>query len=232
MNQTIAVIGLGAFGRQVCETLSEKGATVIAIDKNPLLIERMKNTVNKAVLLDSTEQDALQKVSFEDVQTAIVGMGDDIEASILTTALLKELAVPTVIARAVSDLHGKVLKQVGADIVLNLEIEEGRRLAQQLIAPDALDRITLSASISLAEIILPESFSGFSVEKLDLRKKYRLNIAAIKRDAVRIDEIGNPRKEEYIITPEPGIELKEGDILMVVGKNDDINTFLEEQGTK
>lgn len=223
--KVFAVVGLGNFGRKVCEVLAEKGGKVLAIDVDPDLIEGVKNQVTQAILLDSTDEKALGQVPFEDVEVAVVAFGDNIESSIITTALLKKVGIPYIVARAGSDIHQQVLKQVGADEVINLEIEEGRRLAQKLIAPEVLDRISITESISVAELYVPKTFVGQSLAKLDLRKKLRINIISIRRIVLSVDEEGNPVKNEEVVFPEAEEVLKESDLLLVVGKNEDIDGF-------
>jgi trk system potassium uptake protein TrkA len=226
MDKIFAVIGLGSFGRQVCITLMEKGAKVIAIDNNPALIEMMTDQVTSAILLDSTDEEALSGASLDEADFAIVAIGDNIEASILTTAILKQLSIPYVVARAVSDLHQKVLRKVGADEVVNLEVDEGIRVACRLIAPEVLDRIPISADISLAELFLPREFKGKKAGELQLRKKFNLALVMIKRSVTDIDKEGNPDKKEIAIHPEEETVLQENDVLIVVGNNSDIDDFI------
>ena len=225
MDKTFAVIGLGTFGRQVAEVLTEKGGTVIALDNDPVLVERVKQSVTQAVHVDATDEDALSNAPLQDVDIAIVAMGDSIEASILTTAILKKMAVPYVVARAVSDLHGEVLRRVGADEVVNIEIDEGTRIATRLIAPDILDRIPMSADISVAELPVPSAIVGASLADLDLRTRYRVNVVSIKRTRVEVDELGNPNRQEVVVFPGAGDNLEAEDTTVVVGRNKDIDEF-------
>jgi len=225
MARAFAVIGLGAFGRRLCEVLAEKGGTVVAIDNQAALIERVKETVTQAVLLDSTDEDALRDAPLEDIDVAVVAIGDNIEASILTTTLLKRLAVPYVVARAVSELHQQVLVQVGANEVINLEIDEGTRLANRLIAPQVLDRIPVAEDMSVAELYVPRSVVDATLAELNLRERYQINVISIKRSEVSVDETGSPERSERIIFPEPGEKLQENDIIMVVGSNEKIDVF-------
>ena len=169
----------------------------------------------------------MSRVPFEDVSMAIVAIGDNIESSILTTAQLKRVGIPYIVARAVSDIHQQVLKQVGADEVVNIEIEEGQRIAQKLISPEVLDRISITESMSIAELYVPKNFVGESLAKLDLRKKLRVNIVSIRRIVLSVDEEGNPVKNEEVIFPEANEVLKESDLLLLVGKNEDIDAFKE-----
>ncbi|MFP4267952.1 MAG: potassium channel family protein [Spirochaetaceae bacterium] len=222
------VIGLGTFGRQLCETFIAQGASVIAVDNRSELIERIKDTVTQAVMIDATEEDSLSQIPFDDVDVAIVAIGDNIEASILVTALLKRMGITYILARAISELHMQVLRQVGADEVVNLEIDEGKRIAQRLSSPEVLDRTQISDTISLAELYLPEKLAGKRLDQLDLRKKHRINIVAVKRTIFSVDEIGNPNKTEEVLFPVPSTILEGQDILLVVGKNDAIEQFREE----
>lgn len=222
-----AVIGLGSFGRKVCEVLADGGGKVIAIDNNSGLIDRVKDLVTQAVLLDATDEDSLANAPFDDVDVAVVAIGDNIASSVLTTALLKRIGVPHILARAVSDLHEQVLKQIGADEIVNIEIDEGRRVAMRLMSPEVLDKIPVSQSISVAELYTPKSFVGQTLEELDLRKRFKVNIISITRTELNVDEMGNPVRDENIVFPTSDEELLESDVLLVVGKNSDIEALKE-----
>jgi len=223
--KVFAVIGLGTFGGKVCEDLAAKGGKVIAIDNQPELIEKVKDTVTQSILLDSTDETAMGQVPFADVNIAVVAIGENIEASILTTAILKRLGIPYIVARAVTDIHNQVLRQVGADEVVNIEIEEGKRIAQRLISPDILDNISVTENISVSEVYVPKAFIGQTLEKLNLRKKLNVNIVAILRTTLSVDEEGNPVKTDNAVFPDAKEVLQESDILLVVGKNEDLNVF-------
>lgn len=227
MEKVFAVIGLGAFGRQLCTTLTENGGKVIAIDNDPLLVDQMNETVTKAILLDSTDEKALSGLLKDEVDIAIVAIGDNVEASILTTAILKHLSVPYVVSRSVTDIHQKVLNQVGANEVINLELGGGVRLAKRLISPQVMEKISFSAEYSLSEIILPSGFYGKTVSSLQLKEKFNLNLIFIKRILLDIDEAGNPEKEVKIIITEDSVELLENDILIVAGNNKNIDDFVK-----
>jgi trk system potassium uptake protein TrkA len=220
--RVFAVIGLGTFGKKVAEVLAEKGAQVIAVDNNPENVDRIKNSVTVAVLIDSTDEAALLKAPLEDVDTAIVAIGDQIEASILTTALLKKRGIPYIVSRAVSDIHETVLRQVGANEVINLEIAEGIRVAQRLVAPEVLDTIPISGDYSLAEMYVPKLFIDRTLGDLKIREKFNVTVISIKRTRIETDTVGNPVREEELIFPQSGDLLRDSDILFVVGKNSDI----------
>ncbi len=225
--KVFAVFGLGTFGREVCRVLAEKGGKVMAFDNQPQLVEKIKDTVTQALLLDSTDEEALRNAPLEDVDVAVVAIGENIEGSIITTALLKNAGVPYILARAVSDIHQQVLKHIGVNEVINLEIDEGRRIATRLISPEVLDTVSISEDFSIAEVYVPEEMVGKTLEKLDLRKRYNLNVMAIKRQNTTIDFLGNPVKSETIVLPASDEELKESDILLVLGRNRDLDVLRE-----
>ncbi len=223
--KVFAVIGLGTFGRKVCEVLAEKGGRVIAIDNQSDLIERVKDTVTQAVFLDSTDEEAMSQAPLENVDIAIVAIGENVEASIITTAILKKIGISYIVARAITDIHHQVLRQVGADEIVNIEIDEGQRMAQRLISPEVLDRFPITGSISIAEVYAPKDVAGKALRELDLRNKMRINVVSIKRTLLTIDEMGNSVQDEDVIFPTPDEKLEETDVLLVVGKNENIDSF-------
>jgi trk system potassium uptake protein TrkA len=223
--KVFAVIGLGTFGVRLCEELGTKGGKVLAIDNQEKLIEKVKDFVSQSILMDSTDEDAMSQVPFEDVDTAVVAIGDNLEASIITTAILKKIGIPRILARSVTDIHRRILRQVGADEIINIEIDEGTRLGRQLISPDIMDNISLSDQVSLAEVAVPGEFAHRSLIDLDLRKKMRINVVAIRRTSTRVDEDGAALRQERVIFPGPEDIIEESDILIIVGMNDDIQSF-------
>jgi len=225
--RVFAVVGLGTFGMEVANVLAGKGGKVIALDNQENLIEKVKDNVTQAILVDSTDEESLKNVPLADVDVAVIAMGENIEASILTTVLLRQIGVPYIVARAVTTTHEHVLKQVGANEVVNIEIAEGRRIASELISPSILDRIPIDKNVSIAEVLLPESFADKSLKQLDLRNKYRVNVVTVKRTTMSVDEMGNPVKEEEIIFPGPDEVMERSDVIMVVGGNEDIEVLKE-----
>ncbi len=223
-NQVFAVFGLGKFGMEICKTLSESGERIIAVDYNENTIDKVKTMVTYALQIDSTDEESLKNASLDNVDIAVVAIGDNIEASILTTTILKEkLAIPYVIARGISEIHGQILKKVGADEVIILEIDEGRRIANKLLSPHVLERIPISNNQTLAEVLIGNNFHDKTLLKLDIRNRFKVNVVSIKRNEIEIDEIGNPITRELVITPTPQQKLLSGDILVVIGRDEDIN---------
>jgi len=214
-----AVIGLGRFGATVAEALARRGAEVIVIDKNPELVERFKEIATLAVRLDSTDEEALISQGVNKVDVAIVSIGE-FESSILTTALLKKIGVPRVITRAshtVSDIQEKILNLVGADRIILPEVEIGKKLAQSLIASNILDYFPITDKYSAAQVNAPESFWGKKIGDLKIRQKYRVNILEIRKMSLEENKI---EKINYL--PQATDVIEKGDILMVIGEEEDI----------
>lgn len=226
-NKVFAVIGLGTFGVELCLELSRKGGKVIAIDKNTKQIEKVKEFVYQAILIDSTDEDVVKKAPLESVDIAVVAIAEDIQSSILTTAVLKRVNVPHIIARASSEIHAQILGQIGATEVINIEVEEGKRMATKLISPNVIEQIQLSDNFVFAEIMTPKFFIGKTIPELDIRNKYNISVVTIKRKGHDIDEFGNPKSRETIIFPDPHEKLQETDILVIVGEEQSINKLKE-----
>jgi trk system potassium uptake protein TrkA len=221
-----AVIGLGRFGQSAAETLSAKGHQVLAIDVDEDKVQDMSEIATQAVCVDATDEKALKAVGIEHVDVAIVGMGDNKESSILTTLILKELGVKEIVAKAVSDDHVKVLQKVGATKVVAPEKDMGIRVANSFISPTVIEHIELSDDSSIAELITPGEYMNKTLRDIDIRKKYGLNIIAIKKKMKIATKEGEVREEQKInVAPEPGDIIREGDILIVVGSNEHIEEF-------
>jgi len=222
----VVVIGLGTFGRAVARALTERGVEVTGIDSDPEVIEEVKADVGQALRLDSTQMRAMREAGLEDVDVAIVAHGENLEASILTTVLLRRLGVPTIIARSMSDLHEEVLREVGADRVVSVERELGRELAESLITPEIAERIPLASGHSIVELTPPAEYAGRTLRDIAPRSRYRVNVVAIRRRRKEIGEGGEVRfVEEIDDLPDPDDVIGEYDRLFVVGSDDAIRRF-------
>jgi len=218
-----AVIGLGAFGKKVAFTLSEKGANVIAIDKNRDSVEEIKEQVSAALVLDSTDEDAMKAAGIKDVDAAVVALGDNQEEAILITAILKKMGVSKIVARAINQLYAHVLKSVGADTVIVIEERMGEDLAKRLLSPEIYQHVVLTTGHSLVEMEARPEFIGKSLRQLDFRKTFRVNIIAIQKKIPSVNEEGKVTQEiEVNDIPGPEDRIEKGDILVVVGADDNI----------
>lgn len=216
-----AVIGLGGFGGTVAQSLAERGAEVIAVDKDSSLVDKFVQIVTLAIKLDSTDEEALKVQGINEVDVAIVSI-TDFETSVLTTALLKRLGVPIVITRASqspSRIEERILDLVGADRVILPEVEMGKRIAKNLLVSNILDYLPISEKYSAAEIRAPKSFWGKKIGDLKIRERYKVNILEMKKIS---GEGKEERVEKVNYLPHPNDVIGKGDVLLVIGEEKDI----------
>lgn len=213
MKKEFAVIGLGRFGGSICRALSEEGMEVMAMDIHEDKVNEYSTIASHAVVGDSTDESVLKSIGIRNFDHVIVAIGDNIQASILTTLMLKELGVKNITVKAQNDYHEKVLSKIGADKVVHPERDMGKRIAHNIISNNVLDYLELSDEHSIVEIVASQKMSGNSIIELDIRAKYGVNIVAIKRGK---DIIVSPHATEVIL---------KNDILIVIGADTDINRF-------
>lgn len=223
MAKKFAVIGLGRFGSAVAKALAEKGFEVMVIDSDENEVSALSELATQSLVLDATDEKGLKDAGVPDVDTAIVSVGQKIDASILITLLLKELGVKQVIVKAVNSLHGTILKRIGADRVIFPEREVATRLAESFVSPKIFDYIELSPTHSVIEIAAPRVFFGKTLKELGLRERQKVNVIAIKRKIPVVTEKGTPDfKEDVNISPGPSDEITEGDVLVLLGRYEDL----------
>ncbi|MBB5323850.1 trk system potassium uptake protein TrkA [Anoxybacillus tepidamans] len=208
-----AVIGLGRFGGSICRTLSEQGMEVLAIDIDEDRVNEYASIASHAVVGDSTDEAVLKSLGIRNFDHVIVAIGDNIQASILTTLILKELGVQNITVKATNDYHEKVLKKIGADQIVHPERDMGERIAHNIISNNVLDYLELSDVHSIVEIVASDRLDGHSLLELDIRARYGINIVAIKR--------GN----QVIVSPLASEIIRKGDVLIVIGADEDIDRF-------
>jgi trk system potassium uptake protein len=208
-----AIIGLGRFGRAVCETLHTAGYEVLATDINEKRVADILTAGSSAhaIVLDSTNPLALKEAGIFEFDTVVVAIGNYLQESIITTLNLKEAGVAYVIAKASSDIHAKLLQKVGADRLVLPEYEAGCNLAQTLIKPGILDRFDLDPEHSIVELKVPASFYGKTLIELRLRSDYGLNVLAIGQS------------QHFDINPKPDRRLCQDDVLVVIGNKRDLD---------
>ncbi|MEW5595639.1 TrkA family potassium uptake protein [Peribacillus frigoritolerans] len=208
-----AVIGLGRFGTSVALRLHTAGQEVLGIDINEERVEDAELSVTHAVIADTTEEETLKSIGIRNFDCVIVAIGNDMQSSILTTLLLKELGIKKVIAKALNKNHGQVLNKVGADWVIYPERDMGERVANQLLSPKMLNYIELSKEYNIEEIMIPASMTEKSLRELDLRAIYNISVIAIVSNG------------EIIISPSPDYVIQEGDMLLMIGNKEDLAMF-------
>ena len=207
-----AVIGLGRFGFALAKRLAESGKDLIVIDQSETVINDAVAFTDNAYLMADLSRENLRNVGIQNCDTVIIGIGGDLAVSILTTMIVLQLGVPHVIAKALTEEQGSVLEKIGAEVVYP-EREMGIRLANRLLAPRVMEYIALNDDISITEISIPESAQEMTVQEMNVRQRYGLNIIALKRG------------EEVTVNITPQTVLRAPDILAVVGRHDQENRF-------
>jgi len=221
-----AVIGLGNFGYALALELMEQGAQVIAVDKDAERVEAVKDMVTYAVTLDAGDDAALRAVSIHEVDAAIVCIGENIEANLLITVLLKKIGVRKIVGRAISPLQEEILKALDIDSIMNLELDMGRTLARSLVMDNVVKHLSLGEKYSVAEIKVPPALVGKTLRQSALRTDHNLNVVGIKKRVPEINKDGERTfKEETDHVPLPDARLEEEDVLVVVGREENIITF-------
>jgi trk system potassium uptake protein TrkA len=208
----VVVIGLGIFGFNVAKSLYENGIEIIAIDKNKEMIQKIKDFSTKAILADGTNKEVVESIGIQEDDVVIISFGEDLAASTLITLHLKEMKVKHIIVKAPNGDHKRVLEKVGATEVIIPEREMADKVAKSLIAPNVLEYIPLSEDYTISEIVPPASFFGKTIGGLHLRSKYHIEVIAVKE--VLPDRIRMVPKADFVI--------KDSDILVVIGKEEDI----------
>jgi len=212
-NKTFGVIGLGRFGYYVARTLAQGGAEVIACDVDEEKVREISEYVSLAYVLDATDAKALKESGIANVDTAVVSIGENIEASILIVVQLKELGVKEVVAKAVNPLHGKVLEKLGVDRVVYPEKEMAIRVAHSLLAGEFIEEIPIGEKHSLFELKAFDFMLGKTLRELDVRKRFGVSVLAIKRG------------ENLIVNPMGDEKVLPGDILVVLGTTEQLSSM-------
>lgn len=214
--KTFAVIGLGRFGRAVAMQLFNMGCEVLAVDRSMDNINMISDYVTHAVCGDAKEESVLKALGIRNYDCVIVAIGGDLTDSVLTTLMLKEMGIKRLICKASDNNHKKLLKKIGADVVIIPEQEAGNKIAASLVSDRLMDIIDLSDEYSIADSAVPRVWIGKSIEELSVRKKYGVNIVAIK----------NREEDNSVnINPGPSYRFGENDIVVLVGETKTINAL-------
>ncbi|HCN60895.1 MULTISPECIES: TrkA family potassium uptake protein [Mammaliicoccus] len=213
MSKEYVVIGLGRFGGSIVRELNALDMDVMAIDADEARVNEYSDIATHAVIADTTDEAVMKSLGIRNFDHVIVAIGENIQASTLTTLILKELGVKKVTAKAQNDYHAKILNKIGADTVVHPERDMGRRIAHNVASASVLDYLELSDEYSIVEIKAGERLAGNSILELDVRANFGINIIAVKRG------------KDIIVAPDPNENIEYHDILIVIGHDNDLNRF-------
>ena len=215
----IGIIGAGRFGSELAESLAERGAEVLMIDNNHDLIQEFSQFVTKAVEGDATNMRTLEDAGFQDCDVIVVAIGSNIEGSIMATVNCKELKVKNVIAKANSDMHGKILYRVGADVVVYPNRDRAQRLAHTLLSRGSIDLFEISDGFNIAEIDVPESMQNKSLAEAQVRNKFGITVLCVRRMS------NDPTAPRIVIVPDVDDIIQPDDKLLVFGTDKQLDAI-------
>ena len=207
----IGIIGAGRFGMALAESLSNAGAEVIVIDRNRPAMQ-LANEFASACQGDATQPHVLEEAGFGECDVVVVAIGSNMEASMMATANCKEIGVQNVVAKATSELHGKILRRIGADSVVYPDRDSAHRLARAIANHDVVDFLEVSEGYSIAEIDVPDGIRGLTLAEADLRKKSGITVLCIRRADP------DPKKPRRVIIPQAADVIESSDKLIVFGE--------------
>lgn len=208
MRKQYAVFGLGHFGQSVAVTLQNLGCEVIAVDSDIDIIEEISGKVSYAMKANIGDPDVIRSLGTRNLDGVVVAVSENMEASVMATLVSKEIGVPYVLAKARDEIHATILKKIGADSVIFPEEEMGKRTAKHLMSANFADWISLSSEYSIMEVAIPEAWIGKSLQQLDIRKNYNINVVGIKEG------------ENVDVNPSPEEPLREKTVMILVGANE------------
>ncbi len=211
-SESFGVIGLGRFGTALALTLAKAGKEVIVIDRSEAKVKELRQYTDYAYVIDELTSEALREVGIQNCDTVIVCIGEKVDTSILTTMCVVEMGIPHIIAKALTAEQGAVLERLGAQVVYP-ERDMAVRLGKRLISRNFLDYVSLDNSVEIRQIIVSGKLVGKTIMEYGIRKKYKLNVIAI--------ESGHTTTIEVM----PDYRLNEGDVIVVIGKIDNMDRF-------
>ncbi|MDC3414686.1 TrkA family potassium uptake protein [Aquibacillus sp. 3ASR75-11] len=212
------IIGLGRFGGSLCKELTDTGIEVLAIDKNRELVQEYASIASHAVVVDAIDEGSLNSLGIRNFDCAIISLGDDLESSILATLLLKEMGMKQIWVKARNENHQKVLERIGADRIIHPERDMAKRIAHHIVSDKIVDYIELSKNHSIVEVVASDKIAGKNINDIHIYEEYNCNIIAVKKN-----------EHHLIMLPSPNEKIVEGDILILMGENSDLNR-LEVEG--
>jgi trk system potassium uptake protein TrkA len=208
----VVVIGLGIFGSQLARQLYESGMEVVAVDKDKDVVQRIKDFSTKAVVAEASDKEVLEAIGVAEDDVVVISFGEDLSASTLLTLHLKEMKVREIIVKVPNEDYKRILLKVGASEAIIPEREMANKVARSIISPNVLEYLPISEDYTICELAPPTAFIGKSLAELDLRKRYQLQVIAI-RDVL---------SESLQLVPRASSIIKDSDVLVIIGREEDI----------
>ena len=222
------IIGLGNFGAALGERLAMQGHEVIGVDGNMEKVEFNKEKVTHAIKLDATDEQALSSLPIKETDVAIVAIGENVGASIMATALLKQLKAKRIIGRAINPLQETVLNAIGIDEIVHPEQDSAERLSKKLEMRGVLDSFSISDNYNIIETKVPERYVGKAVGQTDIRSTFKLNILTVMKVKEKRNLIGQVQKQREVLgVIGPDLVLERDDVLVIFGESENFERFLK-----
>lgn len=218
----IGIIGAGRFGRALAESLAEQGAELLFIDQNSEVVQEFSEFVTKAIEGDVTNVRTLEDAGIQECDVVVIAIGSNLEGSVMATVNCKDLGVPHVVAKANSDLHGKILKRVGADQVVYPNRDCAKRISRTLLSKGAVDLFEISDGFSVAEIDVPSALQNKTLAEAEVRRHYGVTVLCVRR----LSE--NPEDPRKVIVPGPDEVILPDDKLLIFGTDKDIASIAQD----
>ena len=215
--KNVLVLGMGRFGSALAKKLFEKGVEVMAVDRDYTKVQKLADQVTYAAQADMTDEEAMKGLGIKNFDIAVIATGSNIESSIEATLLCKDAGITTVIAKATTATHERILEKIGADKIIFPELDSGERLARVISGSNLLEFIEFSNEFSLAEVRVHQAWIGKDLKDLDFRNKYNLNVVAFERNGATI------------INPGPHIKIEKNDLVVLLGKKEDVEKVSSEE---
>ncbi|MBN3581583.1 TrkA family potassium uptake protein [Algoriphagus aestuarii] len=221
------IVGMGNFGGYLAMRLTDLGHEVIGVDNSENRIDLVKDKITHAITMNATDTQAVKNLPLRDCDVVIIAIGEDVGASIMSTAIFKQLQVKRIIARAINDLHETVIRSIGVDEIIHPEEETADRLSKRLQMKGVMDSLEISDEYNIVEVKVPKRYLGMKVSEADIRKEFFLNILTVIKMVDKTNLLGIKTQEKRVVgVITPDYLLEEGDILLLFGKIKNIQEFL------
>lgn len=221
------IVGMGNFGGYLAMRLTELGHEVIGVDNSENRVDLINNKITHAVTMNATDAQAVKNLPLRDCDAVIIAIGEDVGASIMSTAIFKQLQVKRIIARAINELHETVIRSIGVDEIVHPEEETADRLSKRLEMKGVMDSLEISDEYNIVEVKVPKRYYGMKVSEADIRKEFYLNILTVIKMEDKTNLLGLKTQEKRVIgVITPDYLLEQGDILLLFGKIKNIQEFL------